>query len=219
MDTPRAPYFRLSRLLSWDIVLSGDPILVPELSSGEILELVESAPWFSGVGRCGDRQTCAGLLAEYLQRCGGGPLPELRWIDDWGEAGRIARSLDAGRALWKEEQAFRDRALEQVRALGREVRLQDSLHELSIIGYEKVRPGGYEHVRPGGYETVRPEIDDEELARVAAGAGLWTASLSLVWATVGDVLAPEPNPFLPKLEIFRMGNWPLGFEQGSFVIF
>ena len=130
-------------------------------------------------------------------------MPELRWIDDWDEAGRVARGLDAGRALWKEEQAVRDRALEQIRALGRDVQLQDSLHELSIIGYEK----------------VRPEIEDEELARVAAGAGLWTASLSLVWATVGDVLAPEPNPFLPKLEIFRMGHWPLGFEEGSFVIF
>ena len=67
------------------------------------------------------------------------------------------------------------------------------------------------------YEKVRPEIEDEELAPVAAGAGLWTASLSLVWDTAAEALAPEPNPFLPQLEVFRMGNWP-GFEQGSFVI-
>ena len=80
--------------------------------------------------------------------------------------------------------------------------MQDSLRELSIIGCE----------------NVRPEIEDEELARVAAGTGLWTASLCLVWATAADALVPEPNPFLPKLEVFRTGNWPLGFEQGSFVI-
>jgi len=217
---------RTAALLSWDIVLPANTIEVPELSSGEILELVDSAPWFSGVGRCGDRRACGGLVAEYLKRCGL-PQPDFRWIDDWDEAGRVARNLDAERALWTEEQAHRDRALDQVRALGRDAQLQDSLHELSIIGYEKVRPPGYEKVRPPGYEDVRPEgyekfrpeMEDEELARVAAGAGLWTASLSLVWATVGDVLAPEPNPFLPKLEVFRMGNWPLGFEQGSFAIF
>ena len=218
---------RTAALLSWDIVLPANAIEVRELSSAEILKLVDSAPWFSGVGRCGDRPACSGLVAEYLKRCGGAPVPEFRWIDDWDEAGRVARSLDAERALWKQEQAHRDRALEQVRALGRDARLQDSLHELSIIGYEKVRPAGYEKVRPPcyeeirpeGYEKVRSEMEDEELARVAAGAGLWTASLSLVWATVGDVLAPEANPFLPKLEVFRMGNWPLGFEQGSFVVF
>ena len=129
-------------------MLSGDAILVPELSCGEILGLVASAAWFSGVGRCGERGICAGLVAEYLQRCGGAPVPELRWIDDWDEAARVARSLDAGRALWKEEQAFRDRALERVRTLGREEQLQDSLHELSIIGYEKVRPGAMKPFGP-----------------------------------------------------------------------
>ena len=61
-----------SQLLFWDIVLSADAIAVADLCSREILDLVDSAPWFSAVGR--------------------------------------------------------------------QQRLQDSLHQLSIIGYEKVRP-------------------------------------------------------------------------------
>ncbi len=182
-------------------MLPADAIAVPDLPSHEILDFVDSAPWFSSVGRCKDSHACSGLLLEYLKRCGV-PQSEFRWIGDWDEASRIAKNLNADRAFWKEEQSHRSRALEGIQSLGRQRQLQDSLHQLSIIGYEK----------------VRPEIEDEELARVAAGAGLWTASLSLVWATAADALAPEPNPFLPKLEVFRMGNWPLGFEQGSFVI-
>ena len=182
-------------------MLPASAIAVPDLPSREILELVDSAPWFSAAGRRNERHACSGLLLEYLKRCGV-PQPEFRWIGDWDEASRIAKNLNADRALWKEEQSQRSRALEGIQSLGRQQQLQDSLHQLSIIGYEK----------------VRPEIEDEELARVAAGAGLWTASLCLVWAAAADALAPEPNPFLPKLEVFRMGNWPLGFEQGSFVI-
>ena len=175
-------------------MLPADAIAVPDLYNREILDLVDGAPWFSAVGSCHDSYICGGLLLEYLKRWGV-PQPEFRWIDDWDEAGRIAKNLDAGRALWREEHLHRSRALERVRSLGRDEQLRDSLHQLSIIGYEK----------------VRPEIEDEELARAAAGAGLWTASLSLVWATVGDVLAPEPNPFLPKLEVFRRGKLAPGF--------
>ena len=156
----------------------------------------------------------------------------MRWVDDWDEAGRVARRLDAGRALWKEEQAFRDRALERVRALGRDAQLQDSLHELSIIGYEKVRPPGYEKVRalgreearlvgyerarPLGYEEARPEIDDEELARVAAGAGLWTASLSLVWATVPLVTRSRLSRirFFPSWKSSEWATGPLVSSRG-----
>ncbi len=83
------------------------------------------------------------------------------------------------------------RALERIQSQNRQQQLQDSLHQLSIIGCEK----------------VRPEIEDQELARVAAGAGLWTASFSLVSATAADALAPEPNPFLPN---WKSSEWETG---------
>ena len=93
----RAPYSPPAQLLFWDIVIPADAIAVPELSSREILELVEGAAWFSAVGGCSERQPCGGLLVKYLKRCGV-TRSQFRWIDDWDDVGRIARNLDAGRA-------------------------------------------------------------------------------------------------------------------------
>ena len=76
------------------------------------------------------------------------------------------------------------------------------LHRLSILGYD----------------AVRPAAPDEELARVASGAALWTLAEAITWATVEDVLAPLPNPFLAKLRLFELGHWPLGVWQGAIAV-
>ena len=125
---------------------------------------------------------------------------ECRWAKSWEEAGAAAADLRQEQRLWRREQELRDEALARVRAVGREDQLHELLNRLSIVGYER----------------VRPEVKDEELARVAAGAALWTASQAIVWALADDPAENHDNPFQPKLEIFRLGRWPVGLERDAF---
>jgi hypothetical protein len=114
----------------------------------------------------------------------------------------VVRGLDEQTAFWTTEERWRRQALEAVRAAGRTEALAEALHRLSVIGYD----------------AVRPAAPDEELARVASGAALWTVAQALTWTVAADVLAPLPNPFLPKLRLFEQGHWPLGLWQEAIVV-
>ena len=165
----------------------------------KIPALVAEIPWFSSVGNAEGRDVATHWAGVYLKGLGL-PEAECRWAGGWEEAGVAAASLRQEHRLWRREQELRDEALARVRAAGREDQLRTLLNRLSIIGYE----------------NVRPEIDDEELARVAAGAALWTASQAIVWALGADSDEDVTNPFQPKLEIFRLGRWPVGLGKRSF---
>ncbi len=69
------------------------------------------------------------------------------------------------------------------------------------------------NVRHISYAKVRPQIEDGELARVAAGAPLWAASQAIVWALAGDAFGNGDDPFQLKLEIFRLGRRPISLEN------
>ena len=159
--------------------------------------LVAETPWFCSVGTEAGRDDAASLADAYLVGLGLSQA-ECGWAENWEEAGAAAAGLRQEHPLWRREQELRDEALARVRAAGREDQLRTLLNRLSIIGYEK----------------VRPEIEDEELARVAAGAALWTASQAIVWALASDAGEDGENPFQPKLEIFRLGRWPVGPRKG-----
>ena len=165
----------------------------------KIPALVAEIPWFSSVGSADGRDAAAAWAGIYLSGLGL-PEAECRWAGGWEEAGGAAAGLRQEHRLWRREQELRDEALAGVRAAGREDQLRTLLNRLSIIGYEHVRPA----------------IEDEELARVAAGAALWTASQAIVWALADDSAGIiHENPFQPKLEIFRLGRWPVGLERDA----
>ncbi len=164
----------------------------------KIPALVAEIPWFSSVGSAEGRDVATRWAGVYLKGLGL-PEAECRWAGGWEEAGGAAASLRQEHRLWRREQELRDEALARVRAADREDQLRTLLNRLSIIGYEHVRPA----------------IEDEELARVAAGAALWTASQAIIWALGADSAGIHENPFQPKLEIFRLGRWPVGLERDA----
>ena len=164
----------------------------------KIPALVAETPWFSKVGAQDGRDDATRWAGVYLAGLGLAEA-ECRWAKSWEQAGAAAADLRQEQRLWRREQELRDEALTRVRAAGREDQLHELLNRLSIVGYER----------------VRPEVKDEELARVAAGAALWTASQAIVWALADDPAENHDNPFQPKLEIFRLGRWPVGLERDA----
>jgi hypothetical protein len=177
--------------LAWDVNVT---------SAEAILAMVSQVPWFCAATTPARGETSQAALADYLQSCGN-HWPG-RWADGWEEAARVVRGLDDTSSFWLSESQWRKHALAAVRASERNELLADMLHRLSIAGYE----------------AVRPQAPSEELARVASGAALWTAAEALTWAVVADLLAPQANPFRPKLRLFELGHWPLGVVRGSIVV-
>jgi hypothetical protein len=165
-----------------------------------MLAMVSQVAWFDAVSHAERRAASQSAVREYMQSCGS-QWP-VRWAADWKEAGKVVRGLNDTTGFWTLEQRWREQALAAVQAANRGEALAGALHRLSVVGYE----------------AVRPVVADEELARVASGAALWTLAEALIWATADDVLAPLPNPFLPKLKLFELGHWPLGLSQGSIVV-
>jgi hypothetical protein len=154
------------------------------------------------VGTARNRAECETFLAHYLARCGR-PGAKAEWIPAWKDAGAIARQLDDEAVLWAAEHELRGKALAEVESLARTEILETALNQLS----------------EAGYEGVRPNYPDEELARAASGAALWTASGAVTWAIAEERLGSEDDPFAPKLRIFELGHWPLGMRSGSYAIF
>jgi len=165
-----------------------------------ILAKVSRVSWFSAAGRPECRASSQGAVADYLRSCGG-PGRAL-WLAGWDEAARVVRALDDESSFWLDEERWRRQSLIAVQAAARAEALAEALHRLSILGYD----------------AVRPAAPDEELARVASGAALWTLAETITWAAVEDVLAPLPNPFLAKLRLFELGHWPLGVWQGAIAV-
>jgi hypothetical protein len=169
-------------------------------SVDSILAKVPRVCWFSAAGRPERRVPSGGAVADYLRACG--DLQRVQWLAGWGEAARVVRALDDQSSFWIDEARWRKQALAAVEAAGRTETLADALHRLSILGYD----------------AVRPAAPDEELARVAAGAALWTLAETITWAVVADVLEPLPNPFVPKFRLFELGHWPLGLWHGAIAV-
>jgi hypothetical protein len=165
-----------------------------------ILASVPRICWFSAAGRPERRASSRGAVADFLRACEGAPRVE--WLAGWDEAARVVRGLDDASSFWIHEWRWRQQALAAVEAAGRTVTLADALHRLSILGYD----------------AVRPPAPDEELARVAAGAALWTLAETITWAVVADLLEPLPNPFVPKFRLFELGHWPLGLWRRAIAI-
>ena len=140
--------------------------------------------------RCGS--TCSRAASEWPGR----------WAAGWEEAGNVVRGLNDTTGFWSLEQRWREQALEAVQAADRSEALAEVLHRLSILGYEAVRPG----------------VADEELARVASGAALWTLAEALTWATADDFSLRCPIRSFPSCKLFELGHWPLGLSQGSIVV-
>jgi len=169
-------------------------------SATPILAQVPRVPWFGAVGRPECRASSHDAAADYARACGG--PPQVEWLGGWDEAARVVRALDDTSSFWSDEARWRQQALTAARTSGRSASLAEALHRLSVLGYD----------------AVRPAAPDEELARVAAGAALWTLAEAITWAVVDDLLAPLPNPFLPKLRLFELGHWPLGVWNGAIAI-
>jgi hypothetical protein len=165
-----------------------------------ILALVPQVRWFCAVGCAAPGELSLAAAGDYVASCGEAKC--VRWATGWDEAAQVVRGLDDLSSFWKQEDAWRKQALGAVHAAQRSELLAEALHRLSLLGYE----------------TVRPPAPDEELARVASGAALWTTAEALTWAAAQDLLAPLGNPFLPKLRLFELGHWPLGRSQGAIVI-
>jgi hypothetical protein len=165
-----------------------------------ILVQLPRIAWFSAAGSVSERPACAAAVAQYL--AAGGREAAVRWAESWDDAQRVVRGLDDRSSLWTQEEAWRGEALAAAQASGRSDLLADALHRLSALGYE----------------VVRPALADEELARVASGAALWTVAQALMWASAEGLLAARKNPLLPKLRVYELGHWPLGLSEGAFVV-
>lgn len=169
-------------------------------SAEAILAKVPQVPWFRAAEHAARDEQSQAALAAYLRSCGD-EWPG-HWAAGWDEVGRVVRGLDDAASFWQTEGRWRTQAVAAAETAGRTETLADVLHRLSVAGYD----------------AVRPNAPNEELARVASGAALWTVAEALTWAVVEDLLAPRPNPFLPKLQLFELGHWPLGVWQGAIVV-
>ena len=165
-----------------------------------ILAKIPQVRWFAAAGRDANDESERDAAGSYAAACGGG-LP-VRWLASWDEARQVVRGLDDESSFWRQEEAWRRQATHAAESAGRGDALAGALHRLSVAGYA----------------AVRPAVADEELARVASGAALWTAAAAIAWAAAEDLLAPRPNPFLPKLTLFERGHWPLGKWERSIVV-
>ena len=70
--------------------------------------------------------------------------------------------------------------------------------------------------------TTRQEAEKAAAARDAARAAARDAARDAAWDAARDAaegLLPQPNPFKPLWECWKLGAWPIGFVGKDFIIF
>ena len=172
------------------------------ISVAETLKRIQHCPWFAAVGCRDGRKQGEEAIAEYFSAMGL-EVPKICWMSGWSDCASLVEAMDRQAALWDIHETERRRAQAVIEERGRQPQLEQALNRLIWDCYNG---------------RTRPNLQDEELSRVAAGAAQWTAGEVLTWEFAGDKLGGR-NPFLPKLQVFELGHWPLGFQDQQYAIF
>lgn len=169
--------------------------------------LTRRVRWFAALGRPfqkAERETADAYLAEL-----GFVEAALAGIADWEEAEGAARNPDWNTAWWEAEEGQRMALIAEACAVRAEAEVMDALSGLSAAASEA-------SFKAAGRALRRAGLDDEALARAAAGAATQAAYQA------GLVLLADAGPghaFALKFRLFESGRWPLGIVGTSFNVF
>lgn len=163
--------------------------------------------WFAALGRPPtDRERRD--ATSYLTALGVSDS-SLAWAPDWAAARAVTQDKGWSRDWWEAEEAQRQSLLAQAAERHGEAALMAALDAL-------LRASADPLMAAAGRAAAQAGVEDEALARVAAGAasqGCYQAALAL---------AAEAGPghaFAAKQRLFAAGRWPLGLIGQRFHIF
>jgi len=175
---------------------------------GPFARAATRARWFTRLGEA-PSEAVAGLSRVYLDGLGF-PDVSLAIVPDWEEAAAAAESLDWDTAAWSAEEGLRaDLTVRAVEAIGEEA------FEVAVA-----------HVNAATSDIIQSAVEDalalwdlqnDELARLAAGSGVQACHLALLSLLVGE--AGESDPLTAKYRLFEVGRWPIGVAGLSLNLF
>ena len=163
-------------------------------------------PWFAAVGTALTPPVIA-AAETYVAALGLAPCP-VATVGGWNEAAATAQRPDWSRDWWQAEGACE-------RALQGQAAAQFGL-ELLLAALTDVTEAAAGIRDRAAAALARAGLDDEVLAKVAAGAAAQACHQQGLALLAGDAAAPA---FAAKFALFAAGRWPLGIVGGTCFVF
>ncbi|RNB89685.1 hypothetical protein EDM56_10930 [Brevibacillus fluminis] len=172
-----------------------------------LLNRLAEIEWFSAVGKAIDQESTERAVLECSRLLGieGDPV-------QWLGREQVSSFLDDMRLeqspLWMKIESVPRKIKEKAEGAGR----LDALNH--VIDY--VPEFLFHHSFKGAFHAF--ETDGMRVVQVAVGATMYLFGVACAWETLSDLPGWETNPYLPLLEAFAAGHWPLGFYHNQFMI-
>lgn len=110
--------------------------------------------------------------------------------------------------LWEKLYQVPERIKSAAEQTGRTVLLSYALDDVPEKVFHPAFDGAFSQLEDQG----------EEVLQYAMITVMYVSGLATAWEIVADVLG-ESNPFLPIVEIFEQGKWPIGIQDNNIYLY
>ncbi|MET3291112.1 UNVERIFIED_CONTAM: hypothetical protein ABID98_003682 [Brevibacillus sp. OAP136] len=172
-----------------------------------LLNRLADIEWFSAVGKAIDQEATKRAVFEST-RLLGIEGKQVQWL----AKEQVASFIDGMRLeqnpLWMNMESIPRKIKEKAEEAGRLEALNHVIDHVPEILFHRSFKGAFH-----AFET-----DGTRVVQVAVGAVMYLFGVACAWEILADLPGWETNPYLPLLDAFAAGHWPLGFYNDQFMI-
>ncbi|GAB7386404.1 hypothetical protein BSNK01_02390 [Bacillaceae bacterium] len=173
-----------------------------------LLNRLTNIDWFAACEKQRNQEEIRGAFAEFINRIGMQDRFELTWLTKRQLASFYTEKKLDESPIWPHLAPIPDKIKKEAEKAGR----------LAIL--DELTDRVPEMLFHGSYDGAFREFAKEgiQLVQTAVGAAMYLGGLACAWEVLADREGWQTNPFLPLVDVFERGHWPLGVYDGKFYV-
>lgn len=173
-----------------------------------LLHRLSNIDWFSGLESPRGRKESEDLIRSWVRQFGMEPEWALVWVTREQLSSFIEKMEVAESHLWPQLARIPAKIRDQAEQAGRTAIMAQLAETVPGMLFHSAFDGAFQALAPCGMRVVQTAI----------GFVLYIGGLACAWEALGDLEAWETNLFLPLVEVFAHGHWPLGWFGDQFYL-
>lgn len=164
--------------------------------------------WFSELESPRGRREAEDLIRSWVRLFGIEPECAVVWVTREQLSSFIEKMQVAESPLWPELARIPASIRGQAEQAGRMAIIAQLAETVPGMLFHSAFDGAFQALAPCGMRVVQTAI----------GCVLYIGGLACAWEALADLEGWETNPFLPLVEVFAHGHWPLGWFGHQFYL-
>lgn len=166
-----------------------------------LLQRLVQIEWFSALERPQGQRESEDVMRSWMRQLGVEPECTFVWMTKGQLSSFIEEMRLADSRLWSPLAHIPTKLRDQAEHVGRSDILAQLADTVPAILFHSAFDGAFRELEPCGLHMVK----------IAIGFVLYVGGLACAWEALADLEGWETNPFLPLVDVFARGHWPLGW--------